>query len=262
MNIELKNKVVLITGGSKGIGLACAEAFARAGARVAIASRNAENLTAAQQHLERSGINVHTHMADLCDADLAVNLVADVEKALGPIDILINSAGAAKRYPPVSLTPQAWVDAMNAKYFTYINAMDAALKGMVQRRQGAIVNIIGAGGKTPSPVHLPGGAANAALMLATTGLASAWASHGIRINGINPGSTNTDRVQGAIDAEAQLSGKTADQVFDAMKQRIPMGRLAQPEEIANVAVFLASDLASYVTGTIITMDGAAHPSVV
>lgn len=262
MTLELKNKVVLITGGSKGIGLACAAAFAHAGARVAIASRNAENLTAAQQQLAGHGIKAHAHVADLCDANQAINLVAGVEAALGPIDVLINSAGAAKRYPPASLTPQAWVDAMNAKYFTYINAMDAALKGMVQRRLGAIVNIIGAGGKTPSPVHLPGGAANAALMLATTGLATAWASHGIRINGINPGATSTDRVQGAIDAEAQMSGKTADQVFDAMKQRIPMGRLAQPEEIANVAVFLASDLASYVTGTIITMDGAAHPSVV
>ncbi len=262
MNIELKNKVVLITGGSKGIGLACAAAFANAGARVAIASRNADNLAAAQQQLKNNGINVDTHTADLCDANQAASLVADIEKTLGPIDILINSAGAAKRYPPASLTPQAWVDAMNAKYFTYINAMDAALKGMVQRRQGAIVNIIGAGGKTPSPIHLPGGAANAALMLATTGLATAWASHGIRINGINPGATRTDRVQGAIDAEAQMSGRTADQVFDAMKQRIPMGRLAQPEEIANVAVFLASDLASYVTGTIITMDGSAHPSVV
>src|SRR5690606_16527070 len=146
---------------------------------------NADNLTTAQQQLERSGIHVHTYTADLCDADQAASLVADIEAALGPIDILINSAGAAKRYPPATLTPQAWVDAMNAKFFTYINTMDAALKGMVLRGQGAVVNIIGAGGKTPSPIHLPGGAANAALMLATTGLATAWASHGIRINGIN-----------------------------------------------------------------------------
>lgn len=262
MDTGLTGKIVLVTGGSKGIGLACAEACARAGAQVGIASRNAENLEAARQHLADQGIDVHRYVADLSDADQAVTLIADIEKTSGPLDILINSAGAAKRYPPATLTPQAWVDAMNAKYFTYINAMDAALKGMVQRRKGAIVNVIGAGGKTPSPVHLPGGAANAALMLATTGLATAWASHGIRINGINPGPTETERVKGSVDAEAQMTGATPEDVFNALKQRIPMGRLAQPEEVANVAVFLASDLASYVTGALITMDGSVNPCVV
>lgn len=262
MHTELENKVVLITGGSKGIGLACAEAFARAGARVTIASRYADNLASAQRYLAERGIDVLTYAADLCDADQAVALIAEVENTSGPLDILVNSAGAAKRYAPASLTPQAWVDAMNAKYFTYINAMDAALKGMVQRRQGAIVNIIGAGGKTPSPVHLPGGAANAALMLATIGLATAWASHGIRINGINPGPVETDRVKGSVDAEAQMTGSTPEDVFHALKQRIPMGRLGQPDEVANVAVFLASDLASYVNGALITMTGAANPTVV
>lgn len=262
MDTGLKNKIVLITGGSKGIGLACAEAFARAGARVSITSRSTDNLNTARQQLAAKGIEVSTYAADLCDANEAAALIGNVETSSGPLDVLVNSAGAAKRYPPATLTPQAWIDAMNAKYFTSINAMDAALKGMVERRRGAIVNIIGAGGKTPNPVHLPGGAANAALMLATAGLATAWASHGIRINGINPGATETERVKGAVDAEAQMTGSAPEDVLKALKQRIPLGRLAQPEEIANVAVFLASDLASYVTGSLITMDGTAHPSVV
>lgn len=155
MNTGLTDKTVLITGGSKGIGLACAEAFARAGARISIASRDHDNLANAKRHLHDLGLDVHTCKADLGDPEQATALVANAEQALGPLDILINSAGAAKQYPPATLTPQAWVDAMNAKYFTYINAMDAALKGMVQRRQGAIVNIIGAGGKNPSPGICP-----------------------------------------------------------------------------------------------------------
>lgn len=262
MDTGLNNKNVLVTGGSKGIGLACAQAFASAGARVAIASRSPDNLAAAQQRLKEQGIDVHAYDADLSDSGQAVTLIAKAEQDLGPLDVLVNSAGAAKRYPPETLTPQTWSDAMNAKYFTYINAMDAALKGMVARRQGAIVNVIGAGGKNPSPIHLPGGAANAALMLATTGLAAAWASYGIRINGINPGPTETDRVKGSAQAEAQMSGKTLDEVMGAMAERIPMGRFARPEEVANVAVFLASDLASYVNGALITMDGVANPMVV
>lgn len=262
MNTGLNNKNVLITGGSKGIGLACAQAFAGQGARVAIASRNPDNLASAQQRLKGHGIDVRAYDADLSDPEQAATLIASVEQDLGSLDVLVNSAGAAKRHPPETLTPQAWSDAMNAKYFTYINAITVALKGMVARRQGAIVNVIGAGGKNPSPIHLPGGAANAALMLATTGLAAAWASHGIRINGINPGPTETDRVKGSVEAEAQMSGKTSDEVMDAMAKRIPMGRFARPEEVANVAVFLASDLASYVNGALITMDGVANPVVV
>src|SRR5690606_6505163 len=141
----LKGKVVLITGGSKGIGLACAHAFAREGARVAIASRSLDNLNAAQAELEQAGHHVFTHVANLTDAVAAQQLVEAVESSIGPVAILVNSAGAARRYPPATLTPQSWRDAMDAKYFPYINAMDAVIKKMVARGQGAIVNIIGAG---------------------------------------------------------------------------------------------------------------------
>src|SRR5690606_38640498 len=191
MDLELKNKVVLITGGSKGIGLACAHAFAGEGARVAIVSRSVENLDAARRELESAGHDVMTHQADLGNADAAQTAIAAVVAELGHIDILINSAGAAKRYAPDTLTPQAWRDAMDAKYFPYINAMDAAIKRMVGRGKGAIVNIIGTGGKVPKPIHLPGGAANAALILASAGLANAFGPRGIRVNAINPGSTLT-----------------------------------------------------------------------
>jgi NAD(P)-dependent dehydrogenase (short-subunit alcohol dehydrogenase family) len=128
---------------------------------------------------------------------------------------------------------------------------------MAARGRGSIVNIVGAGGKTANPVHLPGGAANAALMLATVGLAAAYGPKGIRINAINPGGTLTGRVQEGLNAEARMSGLAAEEILARQQARIPLQRLATPEEIAEVTLFLASSHASYVTGAIIPMDGGA-----
>jgi NAD(P)-dependent dehydrogenase (short-subunit alcohol dehydrogenase family) len=261
MDLELKDKVVLITGGSKGIGLACAHAFAREGARVAIVSRNVDNLEAAKRELEEAGHQVLTRQADLGQADAAQAAIAAVSSELGPIDILVNSAGAAKRYPPATLTPQSWRDAMDAKYFPYINAMDAVIKPMAERGRGVIVNIIGTGGKVPKPIHLPGGAANAALMLVSSGLANVFGGQGIRVNAINPGATLTGRVQGSLEAEAARSGKATQDVLKSMEERLPLGRLARPDEVANTALFLASEKASYVNGALVAMDGAMYPMV-
>ena len=118
-------------------------------------------------------------------------MIDEVEAALGPIDVLVNSAGAAKRYAPGDLTAQAWHDAMDAKFFSYIHPLDIVVRRMAARGRGSVINIIGAGGKTANPVHIPGGAANAALMLATAGLAAAHGPKGVRINAINPGGTLT-----------------------------------------------------------------------
>ena len=262
MNLNLQGKVVLVTGGSKGIGLACARAFAAEGARVAIASRSEENLRAAAAELARDGFDVLCAAADFIDPRSAFAAVAQVEEALGPIDVLVNSAGGAKRVVPAELNAQAWRSAMDAKYFSYVHAMDAALQSMVARRTGSIVNIIGTGGKVASAMHLPGGAANAALMLVSAGLANAWGGHGIRVNAINPGATYTDRVKNSLETESRLTGKTEEELLKANEARIPLGRFAHPEEIANTALFLASDRASYVTGALITMDGALTPMVV
>jgi NAD(P)-dependent dehydrogenase (short-subunit alcohol dehydrogenase family) len=128
---------------------------------------------------------------------------------------------------------------------------------MLGRGRGAIVNIIGMGGKVATPVHLPGGAANAALMLATVGLAAAFAPKGIRINAINPGATLTDRVQEGLKAESKMTGLTGAELLERSQARIPLGRLGTPEEVAQVALFLASERASYVTGGIVPMDGGS-----
>jgi len=224
-------------------------------------SRSAANLDAALARLEGAAITPIACVADLVRADDAARMADEVERALGPIDVLVNSAGAARRYTPDDLDAAAWHAAMDAKYFSYIHPISAVLPRMAARGRGTIVNIIGSGGKVASPVHLPGGAANAALMLATTGLAAAFGPKGIRINGINPGSTLTDRVQEQLRVEAKMTGLDAAELLQRMQAKIPLGRLATPEEVAQVVLFLASTRASYVTGAIVPMDGGAHPVI-
>lgn len=261
MKLDLEGKVVLITGGSKGLGLACARAFAGEGAKVAIASRSQDNLDKALAALRKDGFDVVAIRADLAQAPEAKALVARTEQQLGPLDVLVNSAGAAKRHTMDEYDEEAWRQGMNSKYFPYINAMDAVRAGMISRGRGAIVNIIGNGGKIANPTHLAGGAANAALMLVTTGMAHALGRHGIRVNTINPGPTLTDRIDQSLRFEAKAAGIDVDEMLKRNQARIPLGRFGKPEEVAAVALFLASEQASYVTGAIIPMDGAAVPLI-
>jgi NAD(P)-dependent dehydrogenase (short-subunit alcohol dehydrogenase family) len=258
MDLGLREKVVLVTGGSKGIGLACARAFLAEGARIGITSRSQANIDRARAALKEAfGV-----AADLTDADAALRMVETVEREIGPVDVLVNSAGAARRTPPEELTPTAWKAAMEAKYFSYINVIDPLVKRMAQRGSGVVVNVIGSGGKVASPTHIAGGAANAALMLATAGLGKAYADRGVRVVGVNPTLTNTERVAEGMKAEARLQGISEAEARQKAIKQIPLGRMAEPEEIANAVVFLASSKASYITATTITMDGAQVPVVV
>ena len=257
MDLDLRGKNVLITGGSKGIGLACAKLFQAEGAHIGITSRSVENIAQAEKVLGQ----VTAIAADLRNPDDAAAMVATMERDLGPIDILINSAGAAQRTAFDQLTPAAWHAAMDAKFFTTIHVADPLIKLMAARGHGVIVNIIGNGGKVASPVHIAGGAANAALMLATVGLANAYAGKGLRVVGLNPGLTNTQRVQEGLVAETKMHGISMEEALERAIARIPLGRMAEPEEIAQVAAFLASKQASYITGVTVSMDGASAPVV-
>jgi NAD(P)-dependent dehydrogenase (short-subunit alcohol dehydrogenase family) len=150
---------------------------------------------------------------------------------------------------------------MDAKYFTYIHAMEAVVPGMAKRGRGVVVNIIGMGGKVATPIHLPGGAANSALMLATVGLANVYGPKGVRINAINPGSTMTDRVREALKLEAKKRGQSEDEVLAQLQAKVPLKRYAAPEDVANLALFLASSKASYITGAVVPMDGGLNPLI-
>ena len=266
MDLELKDKHVLITGGSKGIGLACARSFLIEGARVSLVSRGEENLHAAADALTEglpgARERIFGQAADLRDATVAAAAVDAVERGRGPVDILVNSAGAAMRTPPEALTPQHWRDAMDAKYFTYINVIDPLVKRMAGRGRGVILNVVGVGGKVASATHLPGGAANAALMLASAGLASVYGPKGIRINVVNPAMTLTERLKEGLAADGLHQGISAEEVLANASARLPLGRVARPEEIADAVLFLCSVRASYISGAVLSMDGALHPIVV
>jgi len=258
MDLQLKDAAVLVTGGSKGIGFACARAFLAEGARVAIASRSQENLDRARASL---GV-VETFAGDLTQAAAGAALVAAVERRLGPLDVLVNCAGAAKRVNADELTPEAWHAAMDAKYFSYIHVTDPLIKRMAERGRGVVVNVIGSGGKVATPTHIGGGAANAALMLATAGLANAYAARGVRVIGVNPGPTRTERVKQGLAADARRDGISEDEALKRTLARLPARRMPEPEEIADIVVFAASPRARLLSGAILSADGAANPTVV
>ena len=261
MDLGLQDKVTLVTGGSKGIGLACARAFLDEGARVAIVSRQPENLDAARGSLNADAERLLLVSADLAQAENANAMLRQVHARFGPVDVLVNSAGAARRSLPEDVDTAAWHTAMDAKYFTYIHATDAVIRGMAARNRGVVINVIGMGGKVPSPTHLPGGAANAALMLATVGLAKAYAPKRVRVVGINPGPTMTERLKEGLRVEAKAQRLSEEEVLARGQAMVPLGRYAMPEDVANLALFLASDKATYLTGVIIPMHGGASAAI-
>ncbi|MCU0763694.1 MAG: SDR family oxidoreductase [Hydrogenophaga sp.] len=211
------------------------------GCAVTLVSRSAETLATAKAQLLQAmpAAPVHTVVANLSAADQAQAAWADAEAQGGAVDVLVNCAGAAKRIPPDELAPQAWHDAMHAKFFPYVHMMGEASRAMGARGRGCIVNVIGAGGK-----------------------AGVLAPKGVRVNGINPGATHTGRLDAGLSAIAAMNGSTREAVLENMLRTVPMGRLAQPEEIASTVVFLASAAASYITGAILTMDGGSTATVV
>ena len=264
MNLELTNLHVLITGGSKGIGLACAHGFIAEGARVTLVARTLETLQSAQRELQSvaPGATVNFVAADLRNATEAERMVDAVERDFGPVDVLVNSAGAAKRTPAAELTAASWHDAMQAKFFTYIHVINPLVKKMGERGRGAVVNVIGSGGKVAAVTHLAGGSANAALMLASAGFAAAYAGKGVRVNAVNPGLTLTERLHEGMQAEARQQGISMEEALTRAKATRPLGRIAEPSEIADAVVYLASNRASYITGAVVAMDGAVTPMVV
>ena len=246
MDLELAGKSVLITGASKGIGRACANGFAAEGATVHMVARTAADLDrAAGEIRDRHQVAVNTHAYDL-SVSRNVDALFD---ATSDIDILINNAGAIPAGSIDKIDEETWRKAWDLKVFGYINMTRRYLAAMRERGHGVIVNDIGTGGDRVDYDYIAGAGGNASLMAFTRGIGGRSIHFGVRVLGVNPGPVETDRIQTMMrslgDAERQ-------QEFYA---NWPMQRFAKPEEVADLIIFLASARASYISGTIITIDG-------
>jgi NAD(P)-dependent dehydrogenase (short-subunit alcohol dehydrogenase family) len=250
MDLHLRDKHVVIAGGSRGIGLACAKGFLEEGSRVTVISRNGTDLP-----------NVYNVQADLSNSIQANNAVVQALTENGAIDVLVNCAGSAQKTPPDELTPMSFQYAMDAKFFPYINIMEPVLREMAKQHKGSVVNVIGLGGKVAVPTHLPGGSANAALMLSTAGYASVYIKQGIRVNAVNPIATDTDLLKSSLVADSKMQGISLEAARKAADSKTPMGRILKPKEVADAVLFLSSDRASYINGHMLYLDGGMYPFI-
>jgi len=239
MDLNLKGKRVLVTGGSRGIGRACAEVLAAEGGEVAIASRNPP----------ASG-PFRAKAIDLSQRGAAEELAAWA----GDLDILVNNAGAIPGGDLLKVDEDTWRHAWDLKVFGYINLTRRAYTAMKARGGGAIVNIIGSAGEKMNAAYIAGSTGNAGLMAFTRALGGLSHIDGIRVVGINPGPVATGRLVGLYKqmAAAQLGDASR---YEELFKGMSFGRPAKPEEIAWMAAFLASERSSYTSGCIVTIDG-------
>jgi 3-oxoacyl-[acyl-carrier protein] reductase len=251
MNLNLAGKSVVITGGSRGIGYACAEAFASEGCGVTLVGSHPESVASAAERLKAKGAAV---LDALCLDLSAPEGMARLAERLQASDIVVNNAGAIPGGGLEDLDDARWRMAWELKVFGYINAVRQALPKMLERQQGVIVNIIGTAGVAPNYSYLCGTTANGALMNFTKAVGEYAARHGVRVLGVNPGATETERLVTIYKgfAKAQLGDESR---WRELLTQLPFGRPARPQEIADLVTFIASPRASYLSGVVIDADG-------
>lgn len=251
MELGLTGKKVLVTGASKGIGLACAEVFAAEGAHVIMVSRDAGRLETAAAGLKAR----HQGPVEIAAADLSRGSEREALWANHrDVDILVNNAGAIPGGGLLDLSMETWESAWALKVMGYIHMTKLALAGMKDRQTGVIVNIIGMAGRSPRYGYVCGGTGNAALMAFTGAVGGKSQEWGVRVFGINPAATRTDRIISL--SKQQAKSKFGDEErWEEMLTGLPLNRLIEPKEIANAAAFLASPACGYVSGAILDVDG-------
>jgi NAD(P)-dependent dehydrogenase (short-subunit alcohol dehydrogenase family) len=260
MEIRLDGKSAVITGGSKGLGLAIAERFSASGADVAILARTPETLAEAKQRIQA---NARGKVAAIsCD----VSKAADVRRAydevmseLGKVDIFVNNAGQSTRGPSEELTDEMWQADLDLKLFAQIRFCRLVFPQMKQRRWGRIIAVLNIGAKAPGANSAPTSVSRAAQMAFTKALSMEGAPHNVLVNSLHVGVIVSDQIVRRHRREG--ANVSLDDFIRQAGQGVPLGRMGRAEEFANVACFLASDAASYVTGCAINVDGGRSPVV-
>lgn len=257
MTHDFSGKIAVVAGGSRGIGRAVAEAFARAGATVVLASSSAANLDkAAKAIAQAGGTEPLTCAADLRTAD-GCQAVHDLVKArFGRCDILVNSAGATRAGSFLDLADAVWEDGFALKFYGCMR-LCRLFWPMLREAKGRVVNIVGGAARTPDPEFLVGGAVNAAMANFTKGLSGLGKRDGINVNAIYPGLTETERIEQLFRQRAEATGETPEAVRKAAVAKEGLQRLGQPEDTAALTLFLCSDAARHIQGTAIAVDGGA-----
>ena len=259
MDIRLDGRAALVTGGSKGIGLAIATQFAASGADVALVARGREALAAAATGIREGGAGgrVVTIAADVGKADEVSRAFAEAQAVLGKIDIVVSNAGISRHGAFADITDAMWQDDLDLKLFAAIRFARLAFPGMRERRWGRIINVLNIGAKAPRAGSAPTSVSRAAGMALTKVLAGEGAAHNVLVNALLVGTIASDQWARA----AEKAGIPLEEQLGRMGKDVPMGRVGRAEEFANIACFLASDAGSYITGTAINVDGGRSPVV-
>jgi NAD(P)-dependent dehydrogenase (short-subunit alcohol dehydrogenase family) len=258
MDLGIRGRKAIVTGGSRGIGRACAVELAREGVDVCIVGRDEQLLAEVAREVRALGVQALPVAADLSTSEGCKAAVAACVAAFGGVDILVNNAGAATMAPVLGLSIEAIDDALRLKTYGYLRMAQLCIPHMQANRWGRVVNIAGGAGTSPTAGNMPTSIANAGVLNITRALSDAVAKENILVNVICPGITNTDRARTLARGQAERRGVDVEEVVAEMGRSVPAQRVAEPEEVARVAVFLASEACSYVHGSSVYMDGGGR----
>ena len=257
---EFKDKVVVITGGSRGIGRGIALAFAREGAQTVLASSSEQNLAAAAKAVAAAGSAPLIVAGDLRKLDACERVFSQVKERFGRCDVLVNNAGATRAGNFAELPDEAWLDGFALKFFGAVR-LTRLFWPMLKAREGHVVNIIGGAARTVEPEFLIGGSVNAASANFVKGLSKLGMRDGVHVNAIHPGQTATERTEQLFQQRAAAQGKPVEELRAAALSKSGARRMATPEDIAELTLFLCSERSRQIQGTAIAVDGGTTPGL-
>jgi NAD(P)-dependent dehydrogenase (short-subunit alcohol dehydrogenase family) len=259
-NKALDGKIAIVTGASRGIGRAIALRLAQDGATLVLASRTEGDLAKVASEIRSSGGKATSVAGDLREPSAPAAVVKAALDAHGAIDIVVNNAGATKRGDFFELTDADWADGFALKFMAAVRLTRAAWPHLKARR-GSLLNIIGAGGRTPSADFAIGGSVNGACLSFTKAIADLGIQDGVQVNAINPGRVKTDRLKQLLADEALQYGGDMNATLEAVARKSNIVRLGEPEDVANLAAFMVSPQSRYMQGTFIDLDGGQTKTI-